>query len=78
MPVRDFKGHLVCIIYKDTGLVETKKGSAGSKTIVPVGGSIKITRGGVVTVLYRESVNKYLISTYECPKDVNSYFLLIA
>lgn len=63
-PIRDLEKRVVCYANAKTGLVEAKYKKQTTKTVVPIGGKMIITRDNTETVLERTSNLNFKVTSY--------------
>ncbi|ANX01838.1 hypothetical protein TSYNTROPHJE_01950 [Tepidanaerobacter syntrophicus] len=64
--IRDFNGRLVCKADAATGLVEVAYKRCKTSTQIPIGGTLKIERDGVVTIIKRINDAAFHVESYVC------------
>lgn len=64
--IRDCKGRIACKGDVVTGLVEIAYKHFMTSTQLPIGGTIKIEREGVITIVTRASTKAFDIESHPC------------
>ena len=64
--IRDCKGRIACKGNANTGLVEVVYKRCKTSTKISIGGTFKIEREGVVTVVTRINDSAFYVESYDC------------
>ena len=64
--IRDFNGRLVCKADAATGLIKIAYKQYKTSTQIPIGGTLKIERDGVVTIIKRINDAAFHVESYVC------------
>lgn len=64
--IRDCNGRLVCKANATTGVVEIVYKRCKTSTQIPIGGTLKIERDGVVTIIKRINDAAFHVESYVC------------
>ncbi len=62
--IRDSRGHLVCRIEPESGLVESSYKKQITKTHLHIGGSISIERNRIITTVKRTAEEDYEVESF--------------
>lgn len=64
--IRDCKGRIACKGNADTGLVEVVYKRCKTSTQISIGGTFKIEREGVVTIVTRINNSAFYVESHDC------------
>ncbi|KPU44493.1 hypothetical protein OXPF_19870 [Oxobacter pfennigii] len=62
--IRDCKGRIACKVNAATGLVEVVYKRCKTSTQIPAGGTLRIERDGVVTIVTRSSDSAFHVESH--------------
>lgn len=63
LEVRDVYGHLICVIHKESGMVDAKYKNFKSNSVLLIGKSCTFQRDGAITTITRVTSNYYEIES---------------